>query len=171
MIGPFNYQAEAQQTKSDQFHGDMVSRNSFIQILTTAIVALQDLDRVKKTLFYGKENPGMLLGSKQTCVGLNEQVPTDIIHGIIGKATEAGELLEALFDTTIYNKDLDIVNIGEEIGDGLWYDAILLDAIGSTFANVQKINIDKLRHRYPAKFTEYDAQNRDLFGERKILED
>lgn len=31
-------------------------------------------------------------------------------------------------------------------------------------------NIDKLQARYPEKFTEYDAVNRDLDKERKILE-
>ena len=31
-------------------------------------------------------------------------------------------------------------------------------------------NIEKLRARYPEKFTEFDAQNRNLVVEREILE-
>ncbi|URA06965.1 hypothetical protein Pfeifenkraut_BL30068 [Xanthomonas phage Pfeifenkraut] len=64
----------------------------------------------------------------------------------------------------------DDVNFIEETGDGFWYAAIGLNAVKATFGDVQHRNIAKLRHRFPQKFTEYDANNRDLFGERKILE-
>jgi ribosomal protein S17E len=32
------------------------------------------------------------------------------------------------------------------------------------------VNVEKLAKRYPEKFTEYHAENRDLESERKILE-
>ena len=94
----------------------------------------------------------------------------NIIHGIIGKATEAGELLEALQRTVIYGDKFDFPNVNEEQGDGFWYDAVLARATGTTFEEIQKTNIAKLRHRFPDNFTNYDANNRDLSGERQILE-
>jgi hypothetical protein len=35
---------------------------------------------------------------------------------------------------------------------------------------VLDINIDKLKARYPEKFTEKEAENRDLDKEREVLE-
>ena len=87
------------------------------------------------------------------------------------KATEAGELLEALHATAYRGETFDVANAGEEIGDGFWYDALLARACGLTFDGIQRTNIAKLRHRFPDHFTEYDANNRDLFGERRILEE
>lgn len=173
----FDYIAEAQLTKSSSFHGELVSKQAYIDVLIDCIKSLQTLDRIKKALFYGKGEHSLTLGSKATCseidlIGLhpNPHKGIDIIHGIIGKATEAGELLEALFESTIGHQALDKYNIREEVGDGFWYDAILLSAIDSNFGEAQAINISKLRSRYPNKFTEYDAVNRNLKDEREILE-
>jgi hypothetical protein len=48
---------------------------------------------------------------------------------------------------------------------------LAIDEIKTTFGVVFETNITKLRARYPNKFTEADALNRDLTKERKILED
>ena len=134
------------------------------------------------TPFYPKQSAeGVEIGEAyQNCNGLPDWIsdrPEDdekalnIIHAIIGKATEAGELLEALYATAYRGETFDVVNAGEEIGDGFWYDALLARACGLTFDGIQRTNIAKLRHRFPNAFTEYDANNRDLFGERRILEE
>jgi len=69
-----------------------------------------------------------------------------------------------------YGKSLDEVNLKEELGDKLWYTALALDELKSSFAEVFTLNITKLESRYPNKFTEYSALNRDLIKERKILD-
>lgn len=94
-----------------------------------------------------------------------------ILHGVIGISTESGELLDALEKTVFYGKELDTVNIREEIGDLMWYVAILCDAIGVKMEDILDKNIEKLSSRYPEKFTTEAALNRDLEKERKILED
>lgn len=178
----FDYVEEAHLTASPHFHGDKVPFAFYADTLKAAIDALQTLDRVKKTLFYGRDlgvsNIGQpvpdvskipeWLSSEATAE--SDRNAVNIIHGIIGKATEAGELLEALYAATVEDAKFDPVNAGEEVGDGFWYDALILRAIGSTFTEEQRRNIAKLRHRFPDRFTEYDANNRDLFGEREILE-
>jgi len=97
-------------------------------------------------------------------------VTPDLLHGAIGIATEAGELLDAIKRSVYYGEALDRTNLIEELGDLEWYMAVLRDALDVSQEQVQRINIDKLRARYPEKFTDTHALNRDLDREREILE-
>lgn len=170
-----NYINEAMQTKSDQFHGELVSASHVIGVVVGCIAYAQELDKIKKALFYGRQfdhaTDGDTVESSQlfASLGGTREQDIDVIHAIFGKFTEAGELLEAL-KLAMDGQPLDHTNLVEELGDSQWYDAILANVLGVDFQAVQKINIDKLRGRYPDKFTEYDALNRDLVGEREILE-
>jgi NTP pyrophosphatase (non-canonical NTP hydrolase) len=92
------------------------------------------------------------------------------LHAAIGLATETGELVDAYKKYMFYGKQIDNVNIVEELGDLMWYLAIACDSVGVTIEEVMALNIKKLRGRYPTCFTEHDAQHRDLDAERKILE-
>lgn len=178
---PFNYIEEAHVTASGSYHGDRVSLAYFRKTVAEAVAILNKLDAIKKTIFYGREmDVPVPEGNAATLDKLpiwisDKNTPefdaraVNIIHAIIGKATESGELLEAL-SATAEGVPFDKFNAREEIGDGFWYDALLLRAIGSNFNEAQAINIAKLRKRFPNKFTEYDANNRDLIEERKILE-
>lgn len=94
----------------------------------------------------------------------------DLLHGGMGVATEAGELLDQIKKQYAYGKDLDIVNLREEIGDIMWYCALLCRATGTTLDQVAYRNIEKLRTRYPEKFTAEKALNRNLVAERAALE-
>lgn len=93
-----------------------------------------------------------------------------LLHAGIGLATEAGEFLDALKKHVFYGKDLDTVNLSEELGDVFWYCAIIADQLGVDFSEVMEKNISKLKARYGDKFTEERANQRDLDTEREILE-
>jgi len=93
-----------------------------------------------------------------------------ILHALMGITTECGELMDQLKKHLIYAKPLDLVNIMEEDGDLRWYLALLEFACNYTADQSQERNIEKLRARFPNKFTEFDALNRNLNIERKILE-
>lgn len=93
-----------------------------------------------------------------------------LLHAGIGLATEAGEFLDALKKHIYYGKDLDKVNLREEMGDLFWYCAIIADQMGVDFTEVMERNITKLKARYGDKFTEEKANTRDLQTERTILE-
>lgn len=95
----------------------------------------------------------------------------DLLHASMGMVTEAGEFMDMMKKHLFYGKPQDEVNLKEEIGDILWYAAIALEALGTDFSEVMETNINKLKARYPEKFTEDKAINRDLETERKILED
>ncbi|MFH1223150.1 MAG: nucleoside triphosphate pyrophosphohydrolase family protein [Pseudomonadota bacterium] len=93
-----------------------------------------------------------------------------LLHGSCGIATEAGELLDAIKKYAFYGKEIDTVNLVEEIGDLMWYSSIILDELGVEFEEVMDKNINKLRTRYGEKFSETCANTRDLNKERKTLE-
>lgn len=176
---PFDYVAEAILTRSDDWHGEKVSFAMFRTVLASVVDSLNDLDAIKKTLFYGRDLPEHLridgLHENDTCKTLphwfkNDKFGEYVLHSIIGAATEAGELIEALRAVVVEGKPFDEVNMREEVGDVFWYFAILADTCGFKFEESQRVNIAKLRARYPNKFTAFDANNRNLSFERSILE-
>lgn len=93
-----------------------------------------------------------------------------MLHAAMGLSTEAGEFVDMLKKHIFYGKPLDLVNAKEEIGDSMWYVAIAIDVLKTTLDDVMTVNINKLKARYPEKFTEFHAENRDLTTERSILE-
>lgn len=94
----------------------------------------------------------------------------NILHGALGLGTEAAEIQDAVKKSVFYGKPFDLVNLKEELGDCLWYIAILARECDCTIEEIMETNIAKLRARYPEKFTEENALNRDLDVERSILE-
>jgi len=170
-----DYVDQALQTASNTFHGEFVTEHRFENCIAACISNLRELDSIKRAIFYGQ---GFAFDSGKTCIAFPDRVdPEDpkraelIIHGLIGAATEVGELLEVL-QAVLFNQptSIDEVNIKEEVGDVFWYFALLASSLGFTFEEAQEANIAKLRARFPNKFTEFDALNRDLSNERKILE-
>lgn len=84
----------------------------------------------------------------------------DLCHAILGIGTESGELQDIYKKYLIYGKEIDFDNILEECGDLLWYIALALKASGYTMEEAMQSNVDKLKIRYPEKFTEKDALER-----------
>lgn len=191
--------------------------------------------------------------ASRTCPDLGSPA-LNIFHMNSGIITEVGEAIDPIKKHIAYKKPLDIVNIGEEIGDAMWYianrarlflsaqsllgtwqttnesfnealidfkqrfeielltaqkseqnklitvskflhalnraipdmetikeedcyvlgDAVILcvicELLGLDFWQILTTNIEKLQKRYPDKFTEEAAVNRDLEAEREILE-
>ena len=94
----------------------------------------------------------------------------DNIHMILGMQTETAELSDIYKKMIAYNKELDLVNAKEEIGDLMWYIANYCNLNGWDLRDIMETNISKLEARYPEKFTNENAISRDLEAERKILE-
>lgn len=94
----------------------------------------------------------------------------ELMHHSIGMITEAIELLDAVMESIIEGKPLDTANVLEEMGDSNWYQAGLHRLLDSSFEGVNAAVIEKLRVRYPEKFTKEAADDRDLAAEREVLE-
>src|SRR5262245_54651403 len=73
------------------------------------------------------------------------------VHAIFGLLTEIGELTDQFKRHIFYQAPLDLSNANEEVGDVLWYLAIMMDHVGIDFEACMEANIRKLRARYPNK--------------------
>ena len=93
-----------------------------------------------------------------------------LLYAAMGMSTEANELLDMVRAHIFYGKPLDRTNGIEEMGDSSWYSRIGCDELGMEYIEVIRRNIAKLKARYPVKFTEENALNRDLEAERVVLE-
>jgi NTP pyrophosphatase (non-canonical NTP hydrolase) len=94
-----------------------------------------------------------------------------LLHGVLGCGTEAGELQDALKKHIYYGKPLDEGNLVEELGDLLWYVALLCNVLGVSLGEVKQKNIEKLLKRYPGgKFETKHAIERNLENEQETFQ-
>lgn len=88
----------------------------------------------------------------------------DVLHMAVGVAGEAGELLDAIKKWVFYNKDLDVENVVEELGDIEFYLQGLRSRLFITRDATLQHNIDKLlvgdKARYKHGYTDQAAQLR-----------
>lgn len=104
-----------------------------------------------------------------TCPDLGSDFNNQL-HMALGVSTEANELLDVYKKKFAYNKPIDYINVEEEIFDAFWYLVNLCRMLNIDIEKGMDKNIAKLRARYPNRFTEFDANNRNLEREREILE-
>jgi NTP pyrophosphatase (non-canonical NTP hydrolase) len=96
-------------------------------------------------------------------------VPIQLMHSLIGIQNEAGELAKIIQGWIYYGKGLSQEALIEEYGDLLWYVAEGLTAISVSMGAVGAGNISKLRARYPERYTDEAAANRDLAAEAAAM--
>lgn len=83
-----------------------------------------------------------------------------ILHGVIGLATEAGELLGSLKKSFAYNQPVDYENIIEELGDIEFYMQMIRNAMQLDRGEIVEANVKKLELRYPLTYTDQCAKER-----------
>lgn len=84
----------------------------------------------------------------------------DLMHATLGIASESGEIVDAVKKNVIYGKDLDVANMHEEIGDLMWYIALVCRTLDFNMEDIMQANISKLRKRYPEKYSNVYAVKR-----------
>jgi NTP pyrophosphatase (non-canonical NTP hydrolase) len=94
----------------------------------------------------------------------------DDLHMVLGIASESGELVDVFKKWLAYGKEIDWVNVQEELGDLMWYIVGMCNINGWDLEDILEQNAAKLKTRYPNKFEETKALNRDLDKEREVLE-
>lgn len=188
------FQGLALRTES-QISGIKLNAGNLVSLLKVVIEVTEILDAVKKAVFYNKtaKLEGDLTARLHALATLIEalkwqnsgrgpvgaimaeetikNVDPRVFHGILGIITESGELASALLKS-IENEDtpIDPVNIQEEMSDIAWYKAILHDSLNLDWGQGLENVINKLRIRYPEKYSDDAAANRDLESERAALE-
>lgn len=84
-----------------------------------------------------------------------------LLHMAVGVAGEAGELLDVVKKSAIYNKDLDVDHLVEELGDIEFFLQGIYNELHLSREQVLLANIEKLSSRYPqGAFSNSDAQAR-----------
>ena len=78
----------------------------------------------------------------------------------LGLPGEAGEVADHVKKHLGHGHELDKNKMLKEIGDVMWYVAVLSNALGFSLQEVAQANIDKLRARYPGGFSVEASKNR-----------
>lgn len=159
------YISDVEKLESTSFHP--VSRNRLTHTISDVIYLIHRLDALKKAMFYGKNLDNFTDANPIPALTVKQR---RLLHAAIGLITEGGELLDAVQANIFGGKTLDEINVVEELGDAQWYMALAASELGVTLEKVQEINISKLKLRYPEKFTEDKAVNRNVKAERTLLE-
>lgn len=171
-----------------------ISRENLIHLLSMTICLTEALDGVKKAVFYNKTTKldNEFIYRLRTVVGIANKLIDEcasngsaskaliapqgepnvnprIFHGIIGNITESGELASALLKSITENEPINAVNVGEEIADGGWYDAILADELNLELPKCYAAVIEKLKIRFPDAYSDVNAELRNLDVECRVL--
>ncbi len=107
----------------------------------------------------------------ESMVDINTLVKTRLLHAVCGIQSEGGEIADTVKRHIYYGQPLDDQNLKEEVGDLLWYAALICNAIDVSLSEVMRANIAKLETRFPDKFSEELAaeKNRDREAEAAVL--
>jgi NTP pyrophosphatase (non-canonical NTP hydrolase) len=146
-----------------------------IMLLERVVQTLNKLDYIKKYCIYGKITPYIekILKDAPTSSGLSHYSEKNIrvAHSVLGILTEGGEIAEVFLKHLKTGYPIDDVNFGEELGDLDWYVVEGAKAIDVPLSNIHETLIKKLSERFPDKYSDENAINRNLTLEREILEE
>lgn len=168
-----DYIAATDLTASNVFSPSQVGVGELVLALRRHQEASEVLNKFKKALF--RKQSRLDAGLTNMFSGLSIEASVlaghdDLFHGIIGVATESGELCEYLADVLLGKRKFDQTPVREEIGDVLWYLSRLMKWGGTSFLTEMKRNIAKLRLRHgTGGFDKSRDMNRDLAAEHNEL--
>lgn len=157
------YQSKALRTKSEQFHAELVDPNFAMDAVMRFELFVKYLDAIKKSLFHGKPLPddfALRVGALRDLQVYTGPVDSDPLHAILGMMTEIGEISEVV-RKIMGTRQVDKVKLTDEIGDLMWYLALLITHYGLDFNHILDRNVAKLQARFPQKFTTEEALNRN----------
>lgn len=150
--------------------------------LTRGWELLQDIDRAtrfldgtmdehKRALFYGDESAKVLKNApgKDYMLAKLGQSDWDFMHAGLGLLTEAGEVMEEVVSALAADGEIDAEAVKEELGDLLYYVARAADAADTSLLEIMQANNRKLRERFPEKFSQEDALERNTDAEMAAL--
>ncbi len=73
-------------------------------------------------------------------------------NAALGLTGESGEVSDYIKKVLFHGHDLDKTKVMDELGDVLWYVALMADAIEVPLSTIMAANIEKLKARYPDGF-------------------
>ena len=95
----------------------------------------------------------------RTASGMNDKYPM-WLNGVLGLAGESGECADLIKKHLFQGHELDVEHLAKELGDVAWYLAVTAYAIGYPLEDVLRMNMKKLRERYPKGFDPEKSKHR-----------
>jgi len=95
----------------------------------------------------------------RTASGMNQEFPL-VLNGVMGLAGESGECVDIIKKHLFQGHELDTQHFAKELGDVAWYLAVSAYAVGYDLETIMKMNVEKLRNRYPDGFDPEKSQHR-----------
>ena len=83
-----------------------------------------------------------------------------VFNACLGLSGEVGEFNDMIKKWVFHEKPLDEVHAKKELGDVLWYVAMMCYSFGWDLDEIMQMNVDKLKARYPEGFDVNLANNR-----------
>ena len=83
--------------------------------------------------------------------------------GVMGLCGEAGECIDILKKHLYQGHDLNPTRMAGELGDVAWYLAVSAHALGFDLETILRMNVNKLKTRYPDGFDSQRSINRPDF--------
>lgn len=75
-----------------------------------------------------------------------------VLNGCLGLSGEVGEFNDMVKKWIFHEKPMDMEHAKKELGDVLWYVAMVCHSFGWNMDEVMQMNVDKLKARYPEGF-------------------
>ena len=91
--------------------------------------------------------------------GIGEDIGA-VLNACLGLSGEVGEFNDMIKKWIFHEKDLDEEHLKKELGDIMWYIAMMCHAFRWDLDEIMEMNIDKLKARYPKGFDTDRANNR-----------
>lgn len=95
---------------------------------------------------------------------MNSNMTADISEAIaacLGLSGEVGELTDMVKKFIFHGTPIDEEHLKKEIGDILWYIALMCYTCNYDLDDIMQMNIEKLKARYPEGFDTYRANHRE----------
>jgi NTP pyrophosphatase (non-canonical NTP hydrolase) len=83
------------------------------------------------------------------------------MNAVLGLNGEVGEIADIYKKGNFQGHKISEDDVKKELGDILWYIALMATALEVDLEDIAEMNIDKLRRRYPEGFSEEKSINRE----------
>ena len=85
-----------------------------------------------------------------------------LLNGVLGLVGESGEIADLVKKNRMQGHEMSIEHLAKELGDVCWYIAETASAIGCDLETIMRMNIEKLKKRYPEGFDTERSQHREV---------
>lgn len=83
-----------------------------------------------------------------------------LLNAVLGICGEGGEIADMIKKSEFQGHELDHEKVKKELGDVCWYIALAAEALETDLETILKMNVDKLKKRYPEGFDPEKSLNR-----------